>query len=175
MKFLTLAACLALAGCSTYLPSRDPITARIDHAYSPGRLTLTATLANISDKPVTIVRNPNFYTLSLWARDLKYIDVKRHILFHFANATPSEIEVIPPRRSIQFTESYGYRRTSRSTIEIYSGPISDPGFHARIRDSKLTARFSYGFYPDYFPLLGRFGRPNILTAEFDEESTFDAK
>ena len=162
-----------LTGCSSYLHSTREIACRLDHTYLPGKLTIEATVINNTAKSVTFVRNRNFYTLSVWARNRAYIEDKVIRIVDYNPASLASLEIVPPGKSIQFTENFEYRRISPRVIEIYDDMSHDNPL-LRIKDSKLKVDFSYGFYPDYFPWLGRVLYPNILSADLKSSVIIDA-
>jgi hypothetical protein len=176
MKWPLLLLAIPLAGCSSYQRSSRDINCRLDYRYaSRDELVVDCTVSNHGNKAVTLVEHPDFCTISVRARDRRLVEDKRVILYHFCPAGLSELRAIPAGGSFTFSRSFGYRRVSRDTVEIYNGEISPLVPFFRMRDAKLAAAFSYGFYPYHFPWLGRFLRPGILLAELNAESIIDAR
>lgn len=148
----------------------------MDYQYA-GRdeLVVNCTVSNHTSKSVTLVEHPDFALFWVDARSERLVEDRTKMVVHYEPASLTDLRRIPPGGSFTFRKSFGYRRVSPQVMEVYHGPISKSSRYFRIRDSKLNAKFSYGFYAHSFPWLGRFLQPRILLGELEVHETIDAK
>ena len=159
-------------GCSSYLHDTAGISATVTHTLSGRELTVTATITNNRSSSITIVDYPDFWSTSIYAKNRKLDQAKNLIFVHFVPAGISDVKVITAGDSYAFKSTFGFRRVSQNTIEIYDGTIDKKTPYMKIWDDHLKAYFHYDFYPDYFPWIARFGLPKVLATEIESSEVF---
>lgn len=172
MKRVLLVACLCLAGCYTFRRSAEGIDCSFSEKHTDKELTVEATLTNNTGEAITLVQNPNFYTLSISApRKGEYEELKV-ILMHYASASLSEVKTLGPDEKITFSETFSYKRGPKGELLILDFFSDEPSMI--IRSRKIKAEFSYGYHGSYLPHIWHLFRRNIVDADLDFSGTLDA-
>ncbi len=116
-------------------------------------IILTATIKNLTGKPVTFINHPDHRGFSVHAADRKKDEALGGLLVSYVRPTLDRLKKIMPNEAITFNESFKIERRDHRTVFI-SDPVGGLLYEDHgmlIRDKDLVASFSYGWYPDYLP------------------------
>jgi len=163
------------SGCSSYLRDGREIVPQIDYRIHGQKLIVEGTLSNNSGRAVTFVRHSDFSLFSLWAEDRSRITEKNIMVISYAPAEFKDLETIRSGESIHFEEAYEIKQLSPNLTRVTEYPASEWSRSFTMRDTRIRAKFSYGFYKESFPWLGRFFRPGVLLDDISISREIDIK
>lgn len=173
----TLLCAILLSGCTSTFTDASKLETSIAHKIDGDKILVTARIVNRSDRPLTFVRHPHFYNMSVRATDRSKDEAFNLMAVCFVRAKEESLVVVRPGEAATFSESFCFKRRSAGVVDVSQaglGWVSANSSYWRIRDKELQATFHYVSYPDNLPLRARTMGRNYVIAEIAARETFPA-
>ena len=175
MKFLLLIPLLAaIVSCSSTQTSTSPgkypviITQKVDG----NKLTVFAKITNNTTETISIVDNPNFYSISVRAQDPKKDEVVRPKIVTYGPATSKDVQILTPGTATTLSTTFIMRQVGGGTIEVERlNQLHGPRSFMVISDSTLKTSFSYEHYPRFLTEQAQKKGQNFLTTPLRSQTS----
>jgi hypothetical protein len=145
-------------GCTSYFTDATKLSCVLTHEHVPGRIQLTAKVTNRSRSVVSFFDHPDFVSFGILGTDPSKHQGFGGRLVSYNPPTREEVRVVRPGESLEFQETFSFRRLSAGKVRVRPAYGSADSY-VDIRGSHLRAEFSYGadrsFFPPFAWLLGR--------------------
>ncbi len=142
---------LFLANCTSQQVTQPSDTeTAITYQTSGSKLIVNATVTNRSAVPLSLVKNANFYSISVRALDPKKDEAINPKIVTYGPAISTEVVNLAPGESTTFTSKFFLRQLTNGPLEVEREfqPYGPRSF-MQITDGTLRASFDYSHYPKF--------------------------
>jgi len=175
MKYLLIFPFLLfLVSCGTPQPTSSPeFPITMTHKIAGNRLTVNATVTNNSAETISLVKNPNFYGISVRAQDPKLDEAVNPKIVTYGPATSKEVAVLAPGHSTTFSTNFYLRRLIGGPVEVEREvQAHGPRSFMVISDDTFKTTFSYEHYSRFLTPTAQKAGQNFCNSQLRAKSTF---
>ncbi len=166
--------CAGLISCGAQkvsTPPQYPVT--FTHKIAGNQLTVNATVTNNTAQTISLVKNPNFYGISVRAQDPKKDEAIRPKIVTYGPAVSKDVAIVAPGHATTFSTTFAMRRLLGGPIEVERVEQSyGPRSFMVISDDTFKTTFSYEHYPRFLSEKAKKTGQNFLITPLRGQSTF---
>jgi hypothetical protein len=158
---------LSLCGGCTYTKSTRGLECGMKHHWKGKELYVEAHLTNLSHRPVTVIRNPNFSNVWINPKDDRKRSNDTTPTVSWSKSSRESLVTLWHGDSVECSRGvWTVRRIGDGKWRITE--YEDEGFDSS--DPVLRASFTHSWHPSYLPWRTRLGKLNIFRGSYNSST-----